>query len=200
MLKCTVKISHVCSYMFRSNRTILRERMLSLAKVTILWNWSVKIHRYMICRVVATSISGCDVCTECPSKQNLQLAIAGVAVFRKSTEFPSDFHLHQVIAICQPSFIAWSLSTFSWQTVHTTRRITSPWRHWQTDVERRYWLAIRAPVCVCMCSLTVCCTKVARTHTNTNGCQRPRDPMTHGSAWVTFRSERVRSVGWLHPP
>ena len=51
--------------MFRSNWTILRERMLSLAKATILWNWSVKIRRYMICGVVATSISGCDVCTVC---------------------------------------------------------------------------------------------------------------------------------------
>jgi hypothetical protein len=51
--------------MFRSNWTILRERMLSLAKATILWNWSVKIHLYMICGVVATSISGCDVFTAC---------------------------------------------------------------------------------------------------------------------------------------
>ena len=49
--------------MFRSNWTILREHLLSLAKVTILWNWSVKVRRYMICGVVATSISGCDVCT-----------------------------------------------------------------------------------------------------------------------------------------
>jgi hypothetical protein len=53
------------SYMFRYNWTILRERMLSLTKATILWNWSVKIHRYMICGVVARSISGCDVCTAC---------------------------------------------------------------------------------------------------------------------------------------
>ena len=51
--------------MFRSSWTILRELMLSLAKATILWNWSVKIHRYMICGVVATSISGCDECTAC---------------------------------------------------------------------------------------------------------------------------------------
>jgi hypothetical protein len=51
--------------MFRSNWTILRDVMLSLAKATVLWNWSVKIHRYMICGVVATSISGCDVCTVC---------------------------------------------------------------------------------------------------------------------------------------
>jgi len=63
MLKCTVKISHVCSYIFRSNWTILSELMLSPAKATILWNWSVKIHHYMICGVVATSISGCGVCT-----------------------------------------------------------------------------------------------------------------------------------------
>ena len=39
--------------------------MLSLAKATILWSRSVKIHRYMTCGVVATSISGCDVCTVC---------------------------------------------------------------------------------------------------------------------------------------
>jgi hypothetical protein len=52
--------------MFRSNWTILGERMLSLAKATILWNWSVKnIHRYTICGFVATSISGCDVCIAC---------------------------------------------------------------------------------------------------------------------------------------
>jgi len=51
--------------MFRSTWTIFRELMLSLAKATILWNWSVKIHRYMICGVVATTISGCDVCTAC---------------------------------------------------------------------------------------------------------------------------------------
>jgi len=31
--------------MFRSNWTILREHWLSLAKVTILWNQSVKVHR-----------------------------------------------------------------------------------------------------------------------------------------------------------
>jgi hypothetical protein len=36
MLKYTVKISHDCSYMFRSTCTIIREPMLSLAKVTIL--------------------------------------------------------------------------------------------------------------------------------------------------------------------
>jgi len=64
MLKRTVKIS-LCSYTFRSNWTILRERMLSLAKATILWKWWVKVHRYMTSGVVATSISGCDVCTAC---------------------------------------------------------------------------------------------------------------------------------------
>ena len=51
--------------MFRSKCTILRELMLSLVKATIMWNRSVKIYRYMICGVVATSISGCDVCTVC---------------------------------------------------------------------------------------------------------------------------------------
>ena len=40
MLKYTVKISHDCSYMFRSTRTVIREPMPNLAKVTILW----KIH------------------------------------------------------------------------------------------------------------------------------------------------------------
>jgi hypothetical protein len=45
MLKCTVKISHDCSYMFRSFWTIIREPMPNLAKVTILWRYSVKIHR-----------------------------------------------------------------------------------------------------------------------------------------------------------
>jgi len=38
MLKCTVKISHICSYMFRSAWTIFKEPMPKLAKVTILWN------------------------------------------------------------------------------------------------------------------------------------------------------------------
>jgi len=37
MLKCTVKISYDCSYMFRSTWTIIREPMPNLAKVTILW-------------------------------------------------------------------------------------------------------------------------------------------------------------------
>jgi hypothetical protein len=37
ILKCTVKISHDCSYMFRSICTIIREPMLNLAKATVLW-------------------------------------------------------------------------------------------------------------------------------------------------------------------
>jgi len=37
MLKCTVRISHVCSYMFWAAWTIIREPMPNLAKVTILW-------------------------------------------------------------------------------------------------------------------------------------------------------------------
>ena len=37
MLKCTVKISNGCSYMFRSTWTIIMEPMPNLAKVTILW-------------------------------------------------------------------------------------------------------------------------------------------------------------------
>ena len=61
MLKCTVKISHDCSYMFRSTWTIIREPMLSLAKVTILWRQSVKIRRYMFSSVVVKSVSSCGV-------------------------------------------------------------------------------------------------------------------------------------------
>ena len=45
MLKYTVKISHDCSYMFRSIWTIIREPMPNLAKVTILRRYSVKIRR-----------------------------------------------------------------------------------------------------------------------------------------------------------
>ena len=45
MLKYTVKISHDCSYMFRSIWTIIRETMPNLAKVTILCRYSVKIRR-----------------------------------------------------------------------------------------------------------------------------------------------------------
>jgi hypothetical protein len=45
MLKYTVKISHECSYMFRSIWTIIREPMPNLAKVTILCRYSVKIRR-----------------------------------------------------------------------------------------------------------------------------------------------------------
>jgi len=45
MLKCTVKISHDCCYIFRSIWTIIREPMPNVAKVTILWRYSVKIRR-----------------------------------------------------------------------------------------------------------------------------------------------------------
>ena len=45
MLKYTVKISHDCSYMFRSIWTIIREPMPNLAKFTILCRYSVKIRR-----------------------------------------------------------------------------------------------------------------------------------------------------------
>jgi len=51
--------------MFRSNWTILREHLRSLAKVTILWNQSEKLHSYMLCGVVVANISACDVCTAC---------------------------------------------------------------------------------------------------------------------------------------
>jgi len=43
--------------MFRSNWTILREHLLTLAKVTILWKQSVKVHLYMLCGVVLANIS-----------------------------------------------------------------------------------------------------------------------------------------------
>jgi len=36
MLKIYIKISYIHSYMFQSTRTILRELILSLAKVTLL--------------------------------------------------------------------------------------------------------------------------------------------------------------------
>jgi len=87
------------------------------------------------------------------SEQNLNHANSCVAVFRLSAEFAWDFppfSMHQVIAIFLPPFISCCPSTFSWQPVHTTRHITSPWRHWQTDVERRYWLAIKQSACVCL--------------------------------------------------
>ena len=45
MLKYTVKISHDCSYMFRSIWTIIREPIPNLAKVTILCRYSVKMRR-----------------------------------------------------------------------------------------------------------------------------------------------------------
>ena len=38
VLKYTARLSHDCSYMFRSTWTIIREPMPNLAKVTILWN------------------------------------------------------------------------------------------------------------------------------------------------------------------
>jgi len=51
--------------MFRSIRNILRERTLSLAKVTLLYKSSVTIHCYKLCSVVAACVSGCGVCTGC---------------------------------------------------------------------------------------------------------------------------------------
>ena len=45
MLKYTVKISHDCSYMFRPIWTIISETVPNLAKVTILWKYSVKTRR-----------------------------------------------------------------------------------------------------------------------------------------------------------
>jgi hypothetical protein len=45
MLKYTVKISHDCSYIFRSIWTIITEPMLNLAKVTILYRYSLKLRR-----------------------------------------------------------------------------------------------------------------------------------------------------------
>ena len=45
VLKYTIKISHDCSYMFRSIWTIIREPMSNLAKVTVLCRYSVKIRR-----------------------------------------------------------------------------------------------------------------------------------------------------------
>jgi hypothetical protein len=52
-----MKISYIRSYMFRSTCTILRELTLSLAKVTLLQNSSVKIHRYKFCSVVAARVN-----------------------------------------------------------------------------------------------------------------------------------------------
>ena len=37
MLKYTARLSHDCSYLFRSTWTIIREPMPNLAKVTVLW-------------------------------------------------------------------------------------------------------------------------------------------------------------------
>ena len=41
MLKYTARLSHYCSYMFRSTWTVIREPMPNLAKVTILWKYVV---------------------------------------------------------------------------------------------------------------------------------------------------------------
>ena len=66
ILKCTIKISRDCSYIFRSTRTIIREPMPNLAKVTILWRQSVKIRRHMFSNVVVKSVSNCGVyCVPC---------------------------------------------------------------------------------------------------------------------------------------
>jgi hypothetical protein len=66
MLKCTVKISHDCSYMFRSTWTINREPTPNLAEVTILWKYSVKIRRYMFSNVGKNCFKlWCVVCTVC---------------------------------------------------------------------------------------------------------------------------------------
>jgi hypothetical protein len=65
MLKYTVKISHDCSYMFRSIWTIIREPMQNLAKVKILCRYSVK---YVVkCpTMLVKSVSSCGVyCVPC---------------------------------------------------------------------------------------------------------------------------------------
>jgi len=40
----------------------------------------VKVYRYMICGVVATSISGCDVCTACSVVCNSIVALARLSI------------------------------------------------------------------------------------------------------------------------
>ena len=66
MLKYTARLSPDCSYMFRSTWTIIREPMPNLAKVTILWKYSVKIRRYMFGNVVVKSVSSSGVyCVPC---------------------------------------------------------------------------------------------------------------------------------------
>jgi len=66
MLKCTVRSSSDCPYMFRSTWTNIREPMLNLDKVTILRKNSVKIRRYMFSNVVVKCVSSCDVyCVPC---------------------------------------------------------------------------------------------------------------------------------------
>ena len=61
ILKYTARLSHYCSYMFRSTWTIIREPMPNLAKVTILWKQSLKIGRFMFSNVGAKSVSSCSV-------------------------------------------------------------------------------------------------------------------------------------------
>jgi hypothetical protein len=63
-LKIYINIAYIRCYMFRSTWTILRELILSLVNVTLLYNFSVKIRYYKFCIVVATCVSGCGVCTE----------------------------------------------------------------------------------------------------------------------------------------
>ena len=53
---------HSYSYMFRSVRTITRDSILSLAKVTFLWIQSVKLRRYNYRSIVAACVSGYGVC------------------------------------------------------------------------------------------------------------------------------------------
>jgi len=57
LLKYTARLSPDCSYIFRSTWTIIREPMPNLAKVTILWKYSVKIRRYVFSNVVVKSVS-----------------------------------------------------------------------------------------------------------------------------------------------
>ena len=59
MLKYTARLSHYCSYMFRSTSTIIMEPRPKLA--TILWKQSVKIRRYIFSNVVVKSVSSCGV-------------------------------------------------------------------------------------------------------------------------------------------
>jgi hypothetical protein len=77
MLQLTLKISlYMGSYMFRSVRTIIRELMPDLAKVTVSVELSVKIHRYNCCCAVAICASVCSVytgcCAACHTKHSTQ--------------------------------------------------------------------------------------------------------------------------------